>query len=138
MKHEERTLQATGTVRISLPASVTYSPDRLKRSIAELAESIGHPQCFSGANCYFQMEREFVLEGDNVVARSDSSKATPEPVPWKVALAPRVKYDLGSVQRAIDKVIDLIGPHPCISGADVLFQEEMIVVNEALEAQRFA
>jgi hypothetical protein len=54
-----------------------------------------------------------------------------------VGMARPVKYDLDKVFKAVDRVIDLIGPHPCISGFDVLFKDEMIVVNERLEAQRF-
>jgi hypothetical protein len=52
-------------------------------------------------------------------------------------VAPSVKYDLEKVFTAVDRVIDLIGPHPCISGFDVLFRDEMIVVNEQLQAQKF-
>jgi hypothetical protein len=54
-----------------------------------------------------------------------------------VALARPVKYDLEKVYTAIDRVIDLIGPHPCISGFDVLFRDELIVINEQLQGQRF-
>lgn len=127
--------RATGTVRISLPASVTYSPKLLKRSFAQLAEQIGHPKCFSGADCLFQMEREFLFDADRISGRAAHVNAVAEPV--NVVMAPGVKYDLGQVEKAIDRVIDKIGAHPCISGADVLFRDEMIFVNEELEATQF-
>ncbi len=144
--------KASGAVRITLPASIAYSPDRLKKSIASIAEQIGHPSCFSGADCFFQMEREFVVNPEGrAVAVSQSKAAEPQPEPWhmqglqpasasfSVGLSSGVKYDLDKVLVAVDKVIDLIGPHPCISGFDVRFWEEIdwIVVNDRLEAQHF-
>lgn len=134
-EYQEREKRASGTVRITLPASVAYSPDRLKSSIAKLAEQIGHPECFSGADCLFQMEREFLFGDGEMKPRAAAAVGGDAPI--SVAMAPRVKYDLGSVEKAIDRVIDLIGPHPCISGFDVLFRDEMLVINEQLEAQRF-
>ena len=50
---------------------------------------------------------------------------------------PGVKYDLDKVFSAVDRVIDLIGPHPCISGFDVLFRNELIVINEQLQGEKF-
>lgn len=129
-----KNLRAKGTVRITLPASVTYSPKLLKKSFAELAEQIGHPKCFSGADCLFQMEREFLLEGARPPMRAGYVTAEAEPV--NVVMAPRVKYDLNRIEKAIDNVIDKLGSHPCISGADVLFRDEMIFVNQKLQAEQ--
>jgi len=136
-----------GPVRITIPARIAYNPGDLKKSIASIAEQIGHPRCFSGADCFFQMERQFALDRAGVataVAGPDPtpwSVREPDPDPWKlsVGLSSGVKYNLDKVLTAVDKVIDLIGPHPCISGFDVLFRDELelIVVNEKLEAQRF-
>lgn len=135
-------LRAAGPVRVTLPAKVAYDPDALKESVGRLLERLGCPQCFSGADCLFEMERSFVVNPER--------GADPDPYPWvaasgplarkrevSVALAPEVKYDIDRVFVAIDKVIDLIGPHPCISGFDTLFRDEIIVVNPALEAQQF-
>ena len=136
-------VRAAGPVRITLPAKVAYSPDQLKTSIKRIAEQIGHPRCFSGADCFFQMEREFLVDPQVRAAAVASPRvALPsDPVPWKVSigLSSGVKYDIDKVLTAVDKVIDLIGPHPCISGFDVLFRDELdwIVVNEKLEAKRF-
>lgn len=125
-----------GTVRITMPASVTYSPDALKESITSLAEWVGHPKCVSGANCLLQMERDFVYKvREKATPPTAVSLKTDQAV--TVGLAPTVKYDIGKVTEAIDRVIDVIGAHPCISGFDLLLQNEMIIVNEGLEAQRF-
>jgi len=134
--------RARGTVRISLPASVAYDPKALKKSIANIVERLGCPKCFSGADCFFVNERDFVVDQKFAVA------AGPHPEPWRAAsnantytvgLSSAVRNDIDKVFVAIDKAIDIIGPHPCISGFDFHFQDELrtIVVNEKLEAQRF-
>lgn len=132
--------RARGAVRITLPASVAYDPKALKRGIANIVERLGCPKCFSGADCFFTTERELVLDTKLAV----SPAAEPDPIPWRentyaVGLSSKVRYDLDKVFKAVDKAIDIIGAHPCISGFDFHFQDELrtIVVNEKLEAQRF-
>jgi hypothetical protein len=143
-----RELRSAGPVRITLPARVAYDPDALKKSIASIAEQLGCPKCFSGADCYFQTEREFVVNPPGkatpagpVAGILPEAVQGPDPTPWKVTvgLSSGVKYDLDKIFTAVDRVIDLIGPHPCISGFDVLFRDELnvIVVNEQLKGQRF-
>lgn len=134
--------RARGAVRITLPASVAYDPKALKRGIANIVERLGCPKCFSGADCFFKTERDLVI--DPKLAVGPGLVAGPTPDPWSentytVGLSSKVRYDLDKVYVAIDKAIDIIGAHPCISGFDFHFQDELrtIVVNERLEAQRF-
>lgn len=134
--------RARGAVRITLPASVAYDPKALKKGIANIVERLGCPKCFSGADCLFTTERELVL--DPKLAVSPASALPSDPVPWRentytVGLSSKVRFDIDKVFRAVDKAIDIIGAHPCISGFDFHFQDELrtIVVNEKLEAQRF-
>lgn len=144
-RDETRNLRARGPVRITLPARVAYDPDALKTSIAGLMEMIGCPKCFSGADCFFQNERQFVLDGNTVQAAAE-----PVPLPWaglaqksttqySVGLAKDIRYDLDSVFRAVDSVIDLIGPHPCISGFDIFFQDVIrtVVIDAEFKPQVF-
>jgi hypothetical protein len=136
----DRSRRTAGPVRITLPARIAYSPDALKESIANTMERIGCPKCFSGADCYFQMERQFALR----------TNWEPDPTPWQeatpalevqpahvftVGLAKAVRYDINNVFRAVDKVIDIIGAHPCISGFDVFFKDYLqhVVIPENLE-----
>ena len=144
--------RATGPVRVSIPAKIAYSPDALKKSIAGVLERIGCPRCFSGADCLFQTERRFVLDDGARLVSAAVPAAGPTPEPWQLAAGPlpdpwqvtvgvssRVKYDIDKVFVAVDKVIDLLGPHPCISGFDVFFKDELrtIVVNEQLQGTKF-
>lgn len=134
--------RAAGTVRVTLPAKVAYDPNALKESIAALVERLGCPECFSGAACLFETERDFVVNGPREL------RLPQDPVPLRTALeaapanrvtvglASSVKYDLKKVYAAVDRVIDIIGPHPCISGFDTLFRDELIVINDKLQAGR--
>lgn len=139
----EPKIRARGTVRVSLPARVAYQPDALKKSIASLMERLGCPNCFSGANCFFTHERDFLIDAKGVLA-GGAVALNPQPLPpvdgyATVSLAPGARYDIKKVYKAIDRVIDLIGPCPCHSGIDILYLNELKVIgiNERLEAQAF-
>jgi hypothetical protein len=54
-------------IRVVLPAEVAFSIDLVQRTIVNLAERLGCPSCFSGANCVFQLERDFVVDPGGVV-----------------------------------------------------------------------
>jgi hypothetical protein len=140
---QKRKMRAAGPIRITLPAKVAYSPDALKESIASIMERIGCPRCFSGADCFFQMERDFVLDAslnaDPSPQPSRARFATRQSHEYTVGLSQGVKHDINKVYRAVDKVIDIIGAHPCISGFDILFKDvlQTIVIPENLEGQVF-
>lgn len=139
-------LRARGPVRVTLPAAVAYDPDALKKSLGSILDQIGCRACCSGADILLEQERDFLF-ADGAVRSRAAVLSDPQPDPWKaaghqyqVALSPAVKYDIDRVFTAIDKVIDIIGPHPCISGFDVLLRDQLqaIVINEQLEAQDLA
>jgi hypothetical protein len=133
--------RARGTVRVSLPAKVAYSPDALKKTLGGLLEQLGCPHCFSGADCLFMFERDFVvdpLSGVNAVALN------PQPLPPRestavVSLSRGIRFDINKVFKAVDSVINTLGPCPCHSGFDVLYQNELPVIgiNDKGEAQQF-
>ena len=135
-----------GTIRITLPAKVAYSPHQLKESIAGLMERIGCPKCFSGADCFFQNERRFVLDAKLALearpAPPTAFASDPDGDPartYSVGLSKGARYDINKVFQAVDKVIDIVGAHPCISGFDFLFKDvlQSVVVNDKIEGQVF-
>jgi hypothetical protein len=130
-----------GPIRVTIPANIAFNADSLKRTITNLAELIGCPRCFSGADCLLQMERHFIVEGTKLMAARGPSVEGPSPEPWvvSVALAPGVKRDLTKVLAAVDKVNGMLGCMACTSGFDIHFREalDLVVVNEKLEAQGF-
>jgi hypothetical protein len=123
--------RAHGTIRISLPAKVAYHPDALKNNIVALMENIGCPKCFSGANCLFTAERDFLIDPAGSIATRVTG---PHPDPWSqsstvvASLDRAVHHDLDAVLRTVDKVIATIGAHPCHSGFDVLYLNELKVI----------
>jgi len=135
--------QLHGTVRVSLPASVAYSPDLLKKSIGNLLGRLGCPTCFSGANCLFQFERDYVVDAKASVL--ERVALNPQPLPpgersqVHVAMSGGARYEIERVFKAVDKVIDILGPCPCHSGFDILYQNEIrtIGITEKLETQQF-
>ena len=144
----EPAIRSRGTVRVSLPANVAYNPESLKQSIRMIVGRLGCGTCFSGADCVFQHEREFVVETAEKVMN-------PDPVPWRaqvalnpqplppgrsavIALATPIRYDINKVFKAVDAVIKGLGACPCHSGIDVLYQSELPVlgVTENFEVQQ--
>jgi hypothetical protein len=126
-----------------MPASIAYSPDALKKSISSLVGRLGCPTCFSGANCLFQFERDYVFDARGNL--SDQVALNPQPLPPRadstvhVSLSSGNRFDIEKIFKAVDSVINLIGPCPCHSGFDVNYLNELKVigVNERGEAQQF-
>jgi len=133
--------KAHGTIRVSLPAKIAYSPDALKRTVGSLLERLGCPNCFSGADCHFTFERDYLIDPQE---RLNAVALNPQPLPPRestavVSLSHPVRYDINKVFRAVDSVISTLGACPCHSGFDVLYQNEITVIgiNEKGEAQQF-
>lgn len=137
---------AHGVVRVTLPAKVAYEPEALKRTIGGILGRLGCPTCFSGADCHFTNERDFVVNPEGVIAasgRAAASELNPQPLPPRstatVSLAPGARFNIDKVFKAVDAVINTLGPCPCHSGIDVLYQNEITVIgiNEAGVAQQY-
>jgi len=130
----EPRIRAHGSIRVSLPAKVAYNPDALKKTIGGLLEQLGCPSCFSGADCFFSFERDYVVNPQNVLS---AVELNPQPLPPRVtpvtaSLSRGIRFDINKVFKAVDQVIGALGPCPCHSGFDVLYQNEIPVlgVNE--------
>jgi hypothetical protein len=146
----EPKVRAHGTIHVTLPARVAYDPGALKKSIGELMERLGCPKCFSGANCLFRFERDFIVDakgslvGTALGSHAEAWRSGPHPEPWApttvtASLTRGARFNIDKVFKAVDRVIDLIGPCPCHSGFDVFYQNELksIGINEQLDAHQF-
>lgn len=131
--------RAVGTVRVKLPAKVAYNPDLLKKSVAELLDRIGCPKCFSGANCFFSHEREFIYEKALSPVLGDPNPRPSLTEAATISLSRGARYDINKVFKAIDKAIDIIGSCPCHSGIDVLYLNEakVIGINEQIQGIQY-
>jgi hypothetical protein len=127
-------IQRTKPVRISLPASVAYNVDALQKSIAEIVDRLGCTRCFSGADCVFQLERDWVVNEKlqfSVRAGDPSPQPSVAALPAaRVGLAARVAYNLGDIQKVVAEVAGRLGHPQCFSGFDIGFGlEEQLVLN---------
>jgi hypothetical protein len=136
----EPKVRAHGAVRVSLPAKIAYSPDALKKTIGGLMEQLGCPRCFSGADCLFSFERDYVVNPQGAL---NARELNPQPLPPRTntataSLSSGMRFDIDKVFKAVDQVINALGPCPCHSGFDVLYQNELPVIGVSEQgAQRF-
>lgn len=126
----EPKVRAHGSIRVSLPAKVAYNPDALKRTIGGLLEQLGCPRCFSGADCFFKFERDYVVNPQSVLSAVELNL---QPLPPRestaiASLSRGIRFDIDKVFKAVDQVINTLGPCPCHSGFDVLYQNELPVI----------
>jgi hypothetical protein len=134
-------------VRIRIPARIGNDLDALQQTIAELADRLGCPRCFSGADCRFQREKDFVVDPEGRLGPvPDPWRSLPsDPVPLRTARAVQVSLplqvsnDLEGVQNAIGNVLGKLGCMACCSGFDIEFRNELdlIRVDEKLDVQGF-
>ncbi|MGH9760754.1 MAG: hypothetical protein ACREDR_04485 [Blastocatellia bacterium] len=119
--------RGSGPIRITLSASVANDIEALKEGIASLAQRTGHPTCFSGVDCHFINEREFVIDP----ARKAQSWAIPQGPPLAaspsvtVRLTSEVANDINKLKNTVAQVAGKLGCSPCHSGFDILFAEEV-------------
>jgi hypothetical protein len=136
----EPKVRAHGAVRVSLPAKIAYNPDALKKTIGGLMEQLGCARCFSGADCLFSFERDYVVNPQGAL---HAVELNPQPLPPRAntataSLSSSMRFDIDKVFKAVDQVINALGPCPCHSGFDILYQNELPVIGVSEQgAQRF-
>jgi hypothetical protein len=138
-------IRSRGPVRISLPASVAYNADALKKTIASVVDRIGCRTCFSGADCRFSMERDLAVDQKGGISAGPQPSpwlaAEPQPHPWSVTVGfqGRVAYNLDQVYLAIDNILGRLGCLPCHSGFDIDYLNEVILlgVDPAQQVQQY-
>ena len=141
-----------GPVRVTIPAKIAYNLETLDKGIDSLVDRLGCRNCFSGADCSFIHEREFVL-GEAATA-ANTRLTAPQPDPWlesriqaqqvTVVLSKEVSYDLPAIKTTLKKILDLAGC-PCHSGLDISYLNEISRfsrltenINQQLDKQGFA
>jgi hypothetical protein len=126
-----------GAVRISMSATVANDLATFKKGVAAFAEQVGCPECFSGFDCTFESERDFVIDAELDVTPtkvrtgpSISRGAAKREV--TVPLSPSAEFDLKAILAKIDIFGRNLGPHwlqggqaMCCSGFDMTFEREM-------------
>ncbi|HYL99151.1 MAG TPA: hypothetical protein VEZ90_09370 [Blastocatellia bacterium] len=119
--------KGSGPIRITLSASVANDLEALKEGIASLAQRTGHPTCFSGVDCHFINEREFVIDAE----RKAQSWAIPQGPPLAasptvtVRLSADAGNDITKLKNTVAQVAGRLGCPGCHSGFDIFFAQEV-------------
>lgn len=126
-----------GAVRISMAAAVANDLDMFKKGITAFAERLGCPECFSGFDCTFESERDFLLDKDLKVRPTSvrAGEAVSRGATRReaiVPLAPSDEYNLKLILEKIDILGRDLGQHWrqgglawCCSGFDVTLEREV-------------
>lgn len=124
-------------VRITIPAAVAYNLEAFQESIGNFVERLGCRTCFSGADCTFLHERDFIID-EKLGVRA--SPQMPWPSPWSrlatAALPGEVSNNLEQIRLVVSNIAGKLGHPNCCSGFDVHFRQELdFVANEAGEVR---
>jgi hypothetical protein len=129
-----------------MPAAVAYDLKSFQKGIAALVENLGCRTCFSGADCTFRTERDYVIS-DKVDVSPAARASSPDPdgdpalsgLNVTVSLAKEIRFDVNRVQAAVEKVVGQLGCGTCCSGFDIAFRDEIqfLAVTRELNVQTF-
>lgn len=126
-----------GAIRVSMPAKVANDLDNFKKGVVAFAEQLGCPECFSGFDCTFESERDFVIDArlrvkanPIRVGKGFSRGASKREV--TIPMHPSKEFDLDWILKRIDILGRGLGQHWeqggiafCCSGFDVTFGREI-------------
>lgn len=143
MAQSDSATRLRGPVRVTMPAAVAYDLKAFQKSVANLLERLGCRSCFSGADCTFTTERDWVINEKaqlNPAARTSVSDTVADAAlshNFSVSLAKEVRFDIKQVQAAIGKVVGKLGCGGCCSGFDIAFRDEIqhLTVSKDLNVQ---
>jgi hypothetical protein len=129
-------LSTARPVRVSIPASVAANVDSLKKSVETVLGKLGCPQCCSGHDIFFEIQRDVMIRKG---LRDDAEIAAPTRMASKIREIPAVRVGVnpGAVAKiddvfaAIDRIADLTGHPACATGCDIFMQLERILVLDA-------
>jgi len=134
--HERINTRPGGNVRVSIPVSVAANIDSFHKNIDLIAERLGCPTCFSGMDCSFQIERDFLVNeelqvtstGQPAAISSIRNAAVGRDLTGRsvtATLAKDVSYDIGNLKEAVTRIADKLGCPACTSGFDLSFRHEL-------------
>jgi hypothetical protein len=122
-------------MRLTLSAGVANDVGRLKNSLKDLADRLGHSACATGCNSLFiDLERDFSVKFDHNQVALNPQPLPPisarfglpqDPIPVHVTAPGAVFDSIDNLSGAIVKVLGKLGCESCSSGFDILFQREL-------------
>ena len=116
------------TVKVSLPIGVAGDLDAFKKTVGGVLERLGCPTCCSGHDIRFELQREFVFDGELKAAvsagRIERTLDEPTGNVVSVALATSARENIDQVFDSIDSIAERLGCPECCSGHDLRFDLE--------------
>lgn len=126
-----------GAIQVTIPAAVAFNLGAFHKGIANLVEHIGCQTCFSGVDCTFVLERNFLIDPQLGVRPLLQEDPSPQPSDKSqhvtVSLPSKVAHDIGSVKKVVAEIAARLAHPECCSGFDISFQHQYeFLVNENL------
>ena|SRR5690349_327755 len=117
-------LYQSSPIRVTVPASVAFHPDAFKESVINLMEKLGCGKCFSGWDCAFTLQRDYVINPDRQISALESLKPSGLPT-VNVRLSEKVGFNINEIGNVLGKLSKKYGCLPCHSGFDFRFKNEI-------------
>jgi len=117
---------AGNPIRVSVPAAVAFDPKAFKISVASLMGKLGCGKCFSGFDCHFHLQRDYVVDPADFkkIAEAPEARIQSGNV-VNMSLGRESSYNLAQINKLIDSLHGKFGCAPCHSGYDFNFQNEI-------------
>lgn len=111
-------------IRVTVAAAVAFNGDAFKTSIAGLMERLGCGKCFSGFDCRFMLQRDYVINPQNKI--EEIRNDTPSSLPVvNIRIDKATSHDLGKITSLVERLRGKFGCLPCHSGFDFRFRNEI-------------
>ncbi len=140
----------SGPIRVTIPVNVAANIKTLKTSLQSVAERLGCKACFSGADCFFELERQYLIdEKAKLAARVQvpdrgavDLAARNVGTTVRVGLSSKAGYSIDTITAAVEKIAELSGHVACATGCNLFFEHFLddmrsFVVGEKGLMQRF-
>jgi hypothetical protein len=129
---------ADPTVRFTIPASIALDPNGFLGALDRIAEILGCGKCFSGVDCLFQRQKDFVLDASSKILPTNPVPARSLPTVDVVATDDTLG-DIEGIRRLAQVAFGKLGCLPCTSGYDVLFRNTIrtLVVDERFNVRAY-
>ncbi len=110
-------------IRVTVAASVAFNPDAFKKGITGLMEKLGCGKCFSGFDCRFQLQRDYLIDPESKVQSLHQVSTSVNVL--NIGLDKETSHSIGKIGDTVDRIFKQFGCAPCHSGLDILFRSEL-------------
>ena len=114
---------AGNPIRVSVPATVAFDPKAFKISVASLMGKLGCGKCFSGFDCHFHLQRDYVVDPADFKKIDDAPAAhIHSGNVVNMSLGRESSYNLAQINKIIDSLHGKFGCAPAIQVTILIFK----------------